>query len=622
MYAKKINFIRNVVLNSKLAFLFLTFTLLFVTNSCEFTPTGTDYVEISPKEPVAFINLDFAVDTIKIWGSKYLDYWIDIGERYPDSVNFYLDNKLISYSRSLSDSIMFNSDLYPDGTHTIKIKVLANSGSGSISDVLGAEKVLFTKEWTLIINNANPGLLKIKSAKPVDGRLRIEWEKFNQFNFNSYYLYKNNALVGVFKNKDTNYWIDTGYVCGNADYRVDLQASNSLSIGIPFNYSGNYSEITNLTVTDSNYVKITWSKNLFYNNFGSYAVYGGFGYNAAPLAVINNVNDTSFIDREPVFGSQLTYSVGVYLPGTQDYTGILGNSGTPQKCSIGNKILNGDYVQFFSSMSSIYIIDFLDIYRIDPVLCTEIAHNSLPNTETRYFSISPDGKNLYMSADTKFIKFDPLTLEIQESIPTRSIMGYTTYIKSNFNVTDSNIICFSSFLPGSGTGTFIGNYKFTGNVIINMNSKTIIDTLSAAVSDYNCSIANNNKYFFSKNNLYTISNNKLNKIAAIPGSRFNFIENGEKYIVSNNNLLQVNNTNDLRNLYSFPVDLFSDYYYDIADNFMGITMKKNDKYYFVIYNLRNGEQLKEVQVADYYNYYFANSILFTAYGYYLPLMLN
>lgn len=613
-----------ITIQKRFTALLIILLLLFIINSCQYTPTGVNYVNITPEKPVAYMNLDFAVDTIKIWGTKYLNYWVDIGKRNADAVNLYIDNKLFFSSRVLIDSVLFNSGLYANSTHKLKIEVIANSGTGSISDVLGVEKVIFSKEWTLIIANQQPSPLKILSATPLDGRLKVEWEKYNYFNFQSYYLFKNNIKVAEFDDKGLNYWIDSEYVCGSADYRVDIKAANNVCTGINFNYSDNYSNIIDLAITDSNKVRVTWSKNVFYNNFGSYAVYRGPDYEGKLISVLKNINDTTFLDEDPLFGSEIKYSIGAYPPGYTDYSGFPRNEGEKLACFIGGRILTANYIRFVPSSNSIYLINPTVIQRLDAnSYSVSASQGSIAGSGE--LEVSPNGQFIYVTGEAEFIKLNPLTLAVEKYIPTKSILGYNSYILFGFQVTDSNFIAYPSYAQPTtfgGTGKFIGGDKLICDIIINMNDNSVIDSTITDESDFTCNIADNYKYFYTNGFLYSIMNNKLIKNGYVSGSQFSFIGDGERYVTEENNTLYINKSSDMGTIVSINIAQPANYFYDSVTDCIGIIELINNEYYFTIFNTQTGDEVKKIHISNSYGYYFANSTLFSYEGYYLPLNIK
>lgn len=594
----------------------LVLPLIFLLHSCEFNPTGTNFIDIPQEQPVANINLNFSIDTIKVWGETNFNYSIDIGERKIDSVNLYVDNKLFASKSSSVGNIFFNSNEYSNNSHKLKIEIIASSGTGSISDVLGAEKAIFTKEWTLIIDNQTPGSLKITSAGPSNGRLKIQWQKYYKFNFQFYSLYKNDVLVTILKNQNINTWTDSDYVCGKAEYRVDITAANQVGVGNVLNYDGNYSRIINLTVTDSNKVKLVWSKNIFYNNFGSYAVYRGYYTPGKQIIVLKNINDTTYIDEYPVFGKETIYSVGAYPPG---YAGYSGNESTGSTCSIGNKMLEAYTIQYIPSLNSVYILNSNGIYRLDAGSFSILSsQNSRFNDYGEAVSVSQNGQYMYVSGNASFVKLDPLTLTVEKTIPTNSIVKYTSYINSGFKVTDLNLIAYSSTVPLQ----YQGGFKLVSNLILNMNSNSIADSTTYEESSLVCFISNNSKYFYANSTLYRIYNNHLSGIGNISGYQFGFIDDGERYVTLTNNSLQINRSSDMSTIVSISIEQPQVYCYDPVTDYIGVSENINDENYFVIYDTQNGNEIQKAQVYGSTWYYFANSTLFSYDGFYLHLNLK
>jgi hypothetical protein len=65
---------------------------------------------------------------------------------------------------------------YTEGYHTIRIRAITNTGTGSIADVSSAELVEWERNWTFLIHRVTPPALKITKVAPSDGKLRIEFE--------------------------------------------------------------------------------------------------------------------------------------------------------------------------------------------------------------------------------------------------------------------------------------------------------------------------------------------------------------------------------------------------------------------------------------------------------------
>lgn len=603
------------LVHKKYILIFLSFILIFIINSCEFSPTGVNYVDIKQTTPIAHINLNNSNDTLKVFGQTYFDYNIDIGNRNADSVNLYIDGKLFSYSMSLKQSVFFNSLSYSNSYHSLKIEVKSNSGTGSIADVFGVEKVLFSKKFVLVIDNSTSPV-SIISAYPSDGRLKIEWKRYSSFNFQSYQVYADNILFATIKNQSTTYWIDSNYVCGNVSFRIDVGAANMTGKGNTFNYSGNFSNIISLLVTDSNKVKITWSKNIFYNNFGEYAIYRGDEYNEKLIDKLNNINDTTYIDKNPYFGNEIFYKIDAYPP---NYYGTI-NDSKRMSCFLGKKMMPANSIYYVPSLNSIYIFNYNGIYRLNANNYTVLDSISSQNLNTdpsasSLLSISENGQYAYLTYGASFLKINPLTLSIEKTIPTNTIVGYNSYAGSSFQVNDSNFIAYSSCTKI----LFYEGIQLVNNLILNMNNSTIADSLPHSESNFGCKISQNNKYFYADNNLYSINNNQLNKIGSVNSSEFSFIGNGDKYIALNNSAIQIRNSSNMSLITSINSNGAADFSFDPATGWIGGTAIINGDYYYIIYDSNNGREITRIHVYPSYNYHMANSALFSPNGFYLPL---
>ncbi len=600
----------------KLLFLILA---IFINYSCEFNPTGSNNKNIKIEEPVAYMNLDFNSDTIEVWGIKNFNYSFDVGDRYVRSVKLFIDTILykVEDNHSQQGNFNFNSEDYENGIHQLRFEVISSSGTGSIADELGAEYITFSKTWDLIIDNSPPIPISFTSIKPVDGRLKIEWEKYSKFNFQHYSIYVNDYQeVATINDKEINFWIDSNYVCGNINYRIDVSAANHTGVGATYNYSFPFPKVR-LATSDSNKVTITWTKSILYNNFLNYNVYRSFNGNIQEkIATINTLNDTTLIDSDPIFGDEINYSVMVNYAWYNVYN-------DPDSSSlysyIGTKMIPFNSIQYNASLNSLFISNPDGHYRLDPITLSILSFQShiMDNWLDEILTVSQNGQYAYVSADNKIYKLNPISLAVENSISTKSITGYYSYISSSFQVSNSNLITYAScYKPNSTT------YQLIGDVILDMNNNIVRDSLPKNESNFDCKISANGDYFYAHNTLYKISSQNLIKVGQITTYQFAFIDEGEKFIIRNNNTILLQNSNDMSTVLSINVNSPGKFSYDSQTSCLGVITGTDAQRYFIIFDLNSGKEVKRVHVFSNDFFYIANSILFSSGGYYLPLNLK
>ncbi|MGE5797502.1 MAG: hypothetical protein ACM34N_12015 [Ignavibacteria bacterium] len=597
--------------SAKIFVLLLTQTMLFSIYSCEFSPTGSNYVEITPEIQPAYINLDFNSDTVKIWGEKNISYNINISGLQLRRVKIFFDDVLLTQTSQLNGDFYFDSEKYSNSAHKLKIEVTSSSGTGSISDKLGVETVLFVKEWVLVIDNAKPVRLAITSIEPYEGRLKITWEKYENFNFEFYSLNLNGFFLTIIYDQEKNYWIDSNYVSGPINYSVNVTAAGQVGIGNACNYFSGNPEVF-ADVNDSGKVNLSWTKNLFYNNFEYYQVRRVFNENSIKtIATLYGINDTTYIDEDPPFGCEYKYQVLV--------SGYYESLSSGAACYIGNKMLEFQTVEFIPSLNSIYIKNRDGYYRLDPENLSVLAHQDrmINSVGEDRLALSRNGVYAYISADNNFYRLNPLSLAVEQTYSTNSIVKYNSYIQMGFKVSDSNFIAYTSWSkPNEVT------YQFIGNVIFNLNTKTVVEALSAEESSWFCFISANNKYFYTSGNLYGIVKDNLVKSGSEKTGQFSFIEDGEEYIILNNNIFQVKRSRDMSLRSSMSFESAANFSYDPATGYLGFSGSYNGENYYFVYDINTWKEIIRIHVFDSYGLFFANSTLFGYQGYYLHLNLD
>lgn len=115
---------------------------------------------------------------------------------------------------------------------SLEIVIVTNSGTGSLADNVGVEKLLLEKQWILFVNN-NPPILE--SVKKVEEYIEIQWQKSEHFNFKSYHLYKSiNSdsdfdLIATFDNSDSLKYLDFDNQFGDTYYyKVGIEVNSGL----------------------------------------------------------------------------------------------------------------------------------------------------------------------------------------------------------------------------------------------------------------------------------------------------------------------------------------------------------------------------------------------------------
>lgn len=194
---------------------------LFITFSCEYQLDEKNFVEINKAldNHVFELNFNSNQDTIEVFDDIEFIYalntfGLDIfnGEFTLGTSSWKVDSKDGSFSVSPYD--------FEPGYHTLKLSLIANSGTGSIADLYGYEEQLYQKEWTLIIDSRDAPSLNIYNTITPEGYLKLYWDTCNQYNFECYKFFIGNDLQKVIYDKDSTFFIDSMCIGMSTSYEV------------------------------------------------------------------------------------------------------------------------------------------------------------------------------------------------------------------------------------------------------------------------------------------------------------------------------------------------------------------------------------------------------------------
>lgn len=311
--------------------------LLFILSGCNYDPDDEYIVNIErPLHPAANMILNNQDSVITIWRSTDFVYsFSSPNEHKVVLVNVYVDDELIKSSSSSSTHVDFIVDIrrFSAGRHIIRIITTTNTATGSLADRIGAEELVFTKEWILVVLNTWPESydICITDMNNENGLLKVSWEKFGKPDFEKYELYsspvinKNGFLpytiIASITDSSNNYFYDSSYVGGLKPFYLILTAGDGSyghyidkidTVSFPFP--------TILSAQSQGYdSRITFSKCLFPVAFKEYRLSIRYDeYTEFEKGIIDNISDTSILIHDLFFGSSYTLKLATY-PVNIDY---------------------------------------------------------------------------------------------------------------------------------------------------------------------------------------------------------------------------------------------------------------------------------------------------------------
>jgi len=155
-------------------------------------------------------------DTVSIFGSSVFNFSLSGQVGVIESAKVFLDGELVSTTNT-GLFIITLGDL-KQGIFPLVLQVVAGSGTGSLAERVGSEKVTITLKWIARIDVSLPPQ-PVPNVDIVDGFLTLQWSAYSKPNFKSYLVKRKfpNASTQTFEIKDKNVtsWRDEMYVGGS-----------------------------------------------------------------------------------------------------------------------------------------------------------------------------------------------------------------------------------------------------------------------------------------------------------------------------------------------------------------------------------------------------------------------
>lgn len=451
---------------------------------CNYDPDDEYYKDIDPTLPVAQITLNNSESLISIWKTTNFSYALSSSKNLNIiETKVYIDNALIVSSSTSPVNFLVDPAQYSAGNHVIRITTVTNSGTGSLADKIGAEGVLFEKEWVLVIEHFVPGnrLLHIKDMSIEKGFLKITWEKYDDRDFQSYTLYSTCTfakpdywgydLVTTIYNSTLNYFYDPTYVGGLRAYHVYLQASD-LNFGgyVEMIDTADYPFPELLKIQPEGYgLHVSYSKCLFPAAFKEYriSIIPDSYHDIVEKAVIQNIADTAIFFPDLPFGSEFTFVLTTYPVGVDHQAGTPYEPTSKFISHIGSTSFEYASGMAFTAGSFIYFSKDFDgnIYRYSATdhSVSKIYENTWNFYYPDIFQLSYDGLYLFKgeySADASKLFSLPDMTE---------------------NSSHEFVNCRSSKMSNNGLIPVITEHEF---MVYDCLHKTYIDTLYTNFTGY------------------------------------------------------------------------------------------------------------------------------------------
>jgi hypothetical protein len=591
-------------------------------NSCQYSPTGTNPVKI---EKPSSTNLDVLLtdqqDTIRVGGNPVIiRYQIQTAGKSIVQINVFFDDSLLKSFDDKIDSlnmplISFNSTQYPDGNHRFSIETIFKAGTGSLADHFGAELLSVKRQWLMQIDNTPPTPLPITSIRRENGRLVVQFERYNHPNF-QYYLIKWNAngrsMQMTYYDQNVTTFVDDAYTGGPYSCSVTVFAGNQ-SATSSRSFDSPFPSLFRVEQTPDWNIRVIWTRCLFDANFRGYYLQKNVDGQDSEVILVNNIDDTSYVDKDEIFGGAIRYTITDGSVDVYRYSSIWAQRGLS---------IPGFNAAYFHRPTNQLVIKTADaIYSMNPEISSP-ALTLKKRIDERYdgFSLSVNGRSAYSLLEGTIYRINVESFEIEDSFRISADLPIYKFFACDSGrvliVRDIQLNLDPALLPVE---------------LVDMDNKVILRRYR---SPYNGSTgalrstfaSESGGYLFMGDHIYRVGEDYLKAIGQSPfRARFGVGRNGQEYaLVSFNDRIEIRPLPDLTILRSFPVNMELSYpFMDPSTGLIAYCIRQDNGYQYVIADPESGEIRFQRGIASSgmeFLRFFGNLVFSFNGGYYMPLI--
>jgi hypothetical protein len=251
--------------------------ILCTVTSCYYDPDDKYWVDLQSPASAPEIIIDFNIIADTVYFSSSVPVILIITAPNENieirSVAFYLDDERVSYTTKDGNYIITPFSLL-SGTYKFKIGFMANSGTTSIADKLGAEMYEYkTRELTFIMQSSSEQSKWVKETESESG-LTLTWNP--GLVFNTYQLrktisiYSNSGffLLDTIYTTNDNVFTDTQYVGESAVYQIYGMSDDGKTYILGKHYTSNKMPRMRI-IAYENSIAVVWPKTMHANHVKS-----------------------------------------------------------------------------------------------------------------------------------------------------------------------------------------------------------------------------------------------------------------------------------------------------------------------------------------------------------------
>jgi hypothetical protein len=274
-------------------------------SSCVFSSDEEYFKDVAEPDPAAVsahINsvglADYNPgDTIDVFGSTAFDFSLKGTHGAVESATVFLDGKHVSSTNGSIFTIGISQ--LKNGIFPLQLDMIMDSGTGSLADAVGSEKMKVTMKWIVRVDVSIPPQ-PVPTLDIIDGFLTLQWPAYSRPNFQSY-IVKRILPSGASKsfeieNKQIVSWRDSSYVGGHTTpitYSLSIVTEPGTTTSIPISRIDPMDNSFSFNPLDSTFT-LKWKPTKFYGTFNGYKV--GLE-NAGHVTVLTDINDSTYTNK-------------------------------------------------------------------------------------------------------------------------------------------------------------------------------------------------------------------------------------------------------------------------------------------------------------------------------------
>jgi hypothetical protein len=401
-------------------------SLIFMLSACEYEPGGLYEVDVEPvtEAPDITVNLNFLSDTIYIPVSGYTTLEYSTPDSKVRFALFKLNNRQLSKIESTSGTFTFgfNSGQYQKGLpYELTVELFRGSGSGSLADKLDAEGFLYSKTFILYFLDDADMAAQIISVVPLNGSLRIEWERFSGVGFRNYHVFNSVFYkIDIISDQNRTFLYDESYIGYNGDYYIVTETDNGSFASRHVQYHEGLLEAVAQKGVDLT-VEVSWGKSKFENNIVGYRIfesYNRFNY-FDEVAYIEGGSASGYTFEDSRFGVETRFYI-LPVPKKREiplnsYDDLRYMASSTNDVLIGSRMPVYPFSFFHKPQGDFcYFTDIYNVYKFD---CVNNLITDSITSQNVYMTVSSDGKRILSSKPLQLEVTNAEKMEVADVIP-------------------------------------------------------------------------------------------------------------------------------------------------------------------------------------------------------------